>query len=503
MLLFTAAFWSLGMLPPFSVWLRLDQLLASAFSVGAVAEPGWIGASVSAVTAIVVSMLLPRLRPILGFWVALGIALGITATGALIATGTGQFPTLSCAAAIALGAWVFGFLSNHWLETGPSTEESARTEARRMAAQGMLVEAWTQYQALEMDRTLLPELYQLGLSAERESPGLAKMVFSRVATIDADFKDVREKLGTHHPHHQTSALQKPGAEPRTPVRLDSPATVRLGRYEVLKEIGRGAMGVVYMGRDPKINRIVAIKAIPLAEEFDPEYLEEARERFFREAETAGRLNHTDIVTIFDVGEDAELAFIAMEYLKGQHLSDFTEPRNLLEPGLALEIAARTADALHYAHRQNVVHRDIKPANIMYDFGSDSLKITDFGIARLTDASRTRTGIVLGTPSFMSPEQLEGKNVNGNTDLFALGVTLYQLLTGQLPFRGASMTKLMFVIANEPHQPVSELNPVLPKTLDRFFDLALAKGLEDRFESGATMSRAIRACARELTATPAA
>ena len=449
------------------------------------------------------SFLLPRLRPVLAFWVALGSALGIMATAGLMATGTGQWPTLSCAAAIAIGAWVFCISSSRWLESAPSIDESGRTEARRLAARGLFQEAWEQYQSTEIDRTLLPELYQLGLSTEANDPALSRQIFSRVATIDGDYKDVRDKLGTHHPHSQTSALKKPGAEPRTPVRLDSPATVRLGRYEVLKEIGRGAMGVVYMGRDPKINRIVAIKAIPLAEEFDAEYLEEARERFFREAETAGRLNHTDIVTIFDVGEDADLAFIAMEYLKGQHLSDFTEPGNLLEPGLAMEMAARTADALHYAHRQNVVHRDIKPANIMYDFASDSLKITDFGIARLTDASRTRTGIVLGTPSFMSPEQLEGKNVNGNTDLFALGVTLYQLLTGQLPFRGASMTKLMFVIANEPHEPVSRLKPALPASIDEFFDRALAKGLDDRFESGGAMARAIRACARQLAATPAA
>ncbi len=160
----------------------------------------------------------------------------------------------------------------------------------------------------------------------------------------------------------------------------------------------------------------------------------------------------------------------------------------------LDLIARAADALDYAHRRNVVHRDIKPANIMYDSLSNNVKITDFGIAKLIDANRTRTGIVLGTPAFMSPEQLEGKNVNGHTDLFALGVSLYQLLTGQLPFRGASMTNLMFVIANEPHQSVTSLRADLPKWLDEVVDRALAKDPADRFESAAEMAAALRRAA---------
>jgi len=161
------------------------------------------------------------------------------------------------------------------------------------------------------------------------------------------------------------------------------------------------------------------------------------------------------------------------------------------------LAAQTADALNYAHAQNVVHRDIKPANIMYDSVSGDLKITDFGIARLIDVSRTRTGIVLGTPSFMAPEQLEGRNVNGHTDLFALGVSLYELLTGRLPFRGASMTKLMFVIANEPHQPITAVRPDLPEQLDALIDTALAKNPANRFRSGGEMAEALRTVAAQI------
>ena len=199
------------------------------------------------------------------------------------------------------------------------------------------------------------------------------------------------------------------------------------------------MGVVYLGRDTAINRAVAIKAIPLASEFSESELTEARSRFFREAETAGRLNHPNIVTIYDVGEERGLAYIAMEYLKGRHLSEYATATNLLPPRKVLELIGRTADALGFAHKQQVVHRDIKPANIMYDPSTDVLKITDFGIARLSGAGSTRTGIVLGTPSFMSPEQLEGRTVTGHSDLFSLGVSLFQLLTGQLPFTADSMT----------------------------------------------------------------
>jgi serine/threonine-protein kinase len=248
---------------------------------------------------------------------------------------------------------------------------------------------------------------------------------------------------------------------------------------------------VYLGRDPAINRIVALKVVDLTLDYEGEELESISESFLREASIAGGLNHPNIVTIFDVGQTEGLAYIAMEYLKGQRLSDFAVPGRLLPIDTVLELVGRAAHALDYAHAHNVVHRDIKPANIMYDSVSDSLKITDFGIAKLIDANRTRTGIVLGTPAFMSPEQLEGKNVNRHTDLFALGVSLYQLLTGCLPFRGASMTKLMFVIANEPHQAITAVRADLPKWLDGVIDRALAKDPADRFQSGADMAAALR------------
>jgi eukaryotic-like serine/threonine-protein kinase len=265
----------------------------------------------------------------------------------------------------------------------------------------------------------------------------------------------------------------------------------LGRYELATELGKGAMGRVFLARDPRINREVAIKAFDLARECTPEELDGARTRFLREAEAAGRLNHPNIVTIYDVGKRGGILYIAMEYVPGRRLSDFTSAGSLLPPGKVLELLAPAAEALHYAHSREVVHRDIKPANIMYDSLSNAVKLTDFGTARLMDSVRTRVGIVLGTPAYMSPEQLEGRNVNGHTDLFALGVTLFQLLTGELPFRGNSMTDLMFVIANEPHRPIGTLRADLPEAACAIVDKALAKTPVDRFRDGAEMAKALR------------
>jgi serine/threonine protein kinase len=290
---------------------------------------------------------------------------------------------------------------------------------------------------------------------------------------------------------QTLVLDATGGQSR-PVIGKIAAPRKLGRYEISHELGKGAMGVVYRARDPMINREVALKAIPLSEEFEEgAELDEARNRFFREAEMAGRLSHPHIVTIYDAGEDRGTAYIAMELLRGNHLVEYTVAPRLLPPAIALEIMARLADALHYAHQNQVVHRDIKPANIMFDAPSGELKITDFGIARLTDSGRTRTGVVLGTPSFMSPEQLQGRDVTGLSDQFALGVSLFQLLTGQLPFRADSMPGLMLRIAQEPHPRIRALNPALPAGLDEFFDRVLAKNPAERFESGARFAQALR------------
>ena len=361
---------------------------------------------------------------------------------------------------------------------------------------------------------VLDELYSLGTQLEQRDRRVhATAVYRHLARLDGGFRDVASRLKklvdseapVAQPRSARPAATPPPAAPSRPVVAEPVGTAAstgegaagdlksLGRYKLEREIGRGAMGTVYLGRDSAINRLVAIKAIPLAREFSDSELAEARARFFREAETAGRLNHPNIVTIYDVGEQDGLAYIAMEYLKGKHLSDFATTNTLLEPRKVIELIARTADALGFAHKQNVVHRDIKPANLMYDMAGDTLKITDFGIARLTDAGSTRTGIVLGTPSFMSPEQLEGRIVTGHSDLFSLGVTLFQLLSGQLPFRADTMTGLMQQIAEMPHPPLKAIRPDLPDCVQTVIDRALAKSPDARFETGAQMAAALDDC----------
>ncbi len=377
--------------------------------------------------------------------------------------------------------------------------------ARNLQRQGQLDLAFETYQRCAATTDVLDSVYGLGLEFERQKQAdKAQAVFRYLASHDAKYKDLanRKPSTSNLPPPATRArpatagIEKPAYLAEAP-----PAPVKkketLGRYEIERELGQGAMGTVYLGRDPKINRVVAIKAISLAQEFEDEDLNEAKARFFREAEMAGRLNHPGIVTVYDAGEDHGLAFIAMEYLKGRHLSHFAEGENLLPPATVMNLIARLADALHYAHRQNVVHRDIKPANIMYDSDTDELKITDFGIARLTDTSRTKTGIVLGTPSFMSPEQLEGRSLDGRSDLFALGVSLYHLLAGQLPFRAGSMTQLMHKIASEPHAPLRSIRPELPECVETIVSRTLAKEPDDRYQTGAELAAALRSCAQAV------
>src|SRR5262245_27240098 len=386
-------------------------------------------------------------------------------------------------AAVALVTSVFRSLRRaKSLPPTQSSDGDLLERARRAVDGGRLKEAWALYRLLPAGVPLLPEIYDLACAlAAHGAPDEAADLFHRVAQVDGEFRDVAHRLvrADHAPAEDDERERMPPS---------------IGRYQLLEPIGRGAMGNVYLGRDPLINRILALKAIDLSIGYDNDALESTAEAFLREATIAGSLSHPNIVTIFDVGESEGLAYMAMGYVRGHHLSEFAAPDRLLPVEIVLDLICRAADALDYAHRRNVVHRDIKPANIMYDSLSNNVKITDFGIAKLIDANRTRTGIVLGTPAFMSPEQLEGKNVNGHTDLFALGVSLYQLLTGLLPFRGASMTNLMFVIANEPHQSVTSVRGDLPKWLDEVVDRALAKSPADRFESAAAMAAALRRAA---------
>jgi serine/threonine-protein kinase len=266
----------------------------------------------------------------------------------------------------------------------------------------------------------------------------------------------------------------------------------LGRYQVGKVLGKGAMGVVYLGQDTQAGRVVALKTMALSDEFEGANLLDARERFFREAQTAGRLKHPNIVSIHDSGEDQGLTYIAMEFVEGQDLMAYCKRDHLLALPVVISIVARVAEALACAHAHNVVHRDIKPANVMFDIESDTLKVMDFGIARITDANKTRTGLILGTPSFMSPEQLAGKKVDGRSDLYSLGVMLFMMLTGTLPFRANSLAALMHKITHERAPDISDMLQNAPSELADLVAKALEKDPQLRYQDGKQMALELRA-----------
>ena len=290
------------------------------------------------------------------------------------------------------------------------------------------------------------------------------------------------------------------APPPSPARAaPAGARPRLGRYIVEREIGRGAMGAVYLARDAHGGPLAAIKTLRLGRDFDGAALDEARQRFVREAHTAQRLRHPDIVAVHDAGETRELAWIAMEHLPGRDLSHHVRAGGLLPVPMVVRIVARVACALAHAHRQGIVHRDVKPANVMFDAATDTVKITDFGIAHIADACRTRTGLVLGTPSFMSPEQLSGDTVDGRSDLYSLGVTLYQLLTARLPHEADAPARLMAQIANDVAPDARRWRPELPADLAAVVARALEKRPALRYADGDQMARDLRAVEAALGA----
>src|SRR6267378_1299369 len=274
--------------------------------------------------------------------------------------------------------------------------------------------------------------------------------------------------------------------------MDDRKSERFGRYEILTELGRGAMGVVYKARDPKINRVVAVKTISLAGQPAEEELD-YRERFVREAEAAGRLSHPGIVTIFDVGEEPETRapYIVMEYVGGQSLDKLlSRADHKLPVETALQLTLELAEALDCAHGQGVVHRDLKPANILLTEDGHA-KIADFGVAKLNLANQTLAGRALGTPAYMSPEQLNGEDVDGRSDLFSLGVLLYTVLTGYKPFQGNSALTVSFKVVNRDPIPATLLDTELPPGLDYIIARAMAKDPTERYQSGMEMVRDIQ------------
>jgi serine/threonine-protein kinase len=451
---------------------------------------------------IYLALLLPQLRASVGAIITAGILAVLVGTHFVLMVSQGiwvQFMTacmILLLGHLALVTKRFIVTEAAKVKSDESGAESNRMLGIAYQAQGQLDLAWDKFRQVPMSDAVMDNLYNLALDFERKRQfNKAESVFRHMHEYNPKFKDLEQKLSRAKQLSETVILGGASSHPGGSLQLGAGEKPKFGRFEVQKELGKGAMGVVYLGKDPKIGREVAIKTMALAQEFEAEELVEAKERFFREAETAGRLSHPNIVTIYDTGEEHDFCYIAMELLKGGDLAPYVKGANLLPMDKAVSIVARAADALAYAHKQGVVHRDIKPANMMYHADTDTLKLTDFGIARLTDSSKTKTGMVLGTPSYMSPEQLAGKKIEGRSDLFSLAASLYQLLCGKLPFEGDSMAQLMYKIANEPPTAILSVNPRVPQGLVAFLDKALAKNPDERYQNGDEFAAALRAAAR--------
>ncbi len=475
-----------------------------------IAQPVWTGAAVVAAVLLITAYLAFGLR-------RLSAASGAVATGTLLlALLAAEYLLLSRAAiwlplvlpAVLLLVGHLALTTRRFLltEAGKRRSDQESAETNRMMGlalqgQGQLDMAFDRFRRVPHSAALMDNLKHLALDFERKRQfNKAESVYEHMARLDRTDPDVRTRRLRAQSMAQTVVLGGgQGGHPGGTLVLDRPGVEQpmLGRYRVEKELGKGAMGVVYQGRDPTIGRTVAIKTLALTTEFEGAELEEARQRFFREAETAGRLQHPNIVTIFDAGEEHDLAYIAMEFLHGRDLQAHARPASLLPVAQVLSIGEQVALALDHAHRQSVVHRDIKPANVMLDPATGQVKVTDFGIARITDSSRTKTGVVLGTPSFMAPEQLAGQRVDGRADLYALGAMLFQLLTGELPLKGDSLSALMYQIANTIPPDVRTLRAGLPADLAGLLSTLLAKRPDDRPANGADVALLLRRINREL------
>jgi serine/threonine-protein kinase len=451
---------------------------------------------------IYISFVLPRLKAGMGAVMTLCFFLTYGITGTVLFFSNNIWVKVSPPLLLLIVGYII-IVSKQFLVTEKTKEkvEADSVETNKMLGlsfqqQGMLDLALEKFRKIPIVEEGAKELlYNLGLDFERKRQfSKALSTYNIVIESGENYKDLDERIPKLKGAEATMIFgasgggAHPGDIGATIMDMDTKPT--LGRYEVTDELGRGAMGIVYKGEDPKIHRTVAIKTVRLSD-FDEDILDEMKERFFREAESAGLLTHPNIVTIYDAGEEHDLAYIAMEFLKGWDLEEYTKKENLFSLRDTLSIVAQVADALDYAHAKGIVHRDIKPANIMQVEETKEVKVTDFGIARITSSSKTKTGVIMGTPSYMSPEQIAGKKVDGRSDIFSLGVVLFELLSGEKPYAGDDMTSLMYQIAKEQHPSVRTINPNVPQVVEQIINRAMEKDPEERYQKAGLMSEHLK------------
>jgi len=461
---------------------------------------------------LVIALLLPRLKALVAGVVFVTVLCVLLFGSIYLFVSRGMWvPSAYPLLEIVLGYIGVVSLSYFATETSKEKVEGESAETNRMLglsfqSQGMLDMAFDKFRRVPVNDEMKDILYNLGLDYERKRQfNKAAAVYEYIETEDGSFKDVREKKKKLMQASETMVFGDSflsGSGESDLLETGSDVKPTLGRYEVDRQLGKGAMGVVYLGKDPRINRTTAIKTFRFTDDFEEDEIGELKEKFFREAESAGTLSHPNIVTIYDAGDEQDLAYIAMEYLEGEDLQQYIRKDTLLPMRKVIDYVADIADGLDYAHQRGIVHRDIKPANIML-LKNGMVKITDFGIARITATSQTQTGVVKGTPYYMSPEQFSGEKVDGRSDIFSLGVMMYQLLTGTLPFYADNPAALMNKIMNVPHQDPREINSKIVKPLALILDKALAKDREKRYQKSAQMCAHLRQTGKKIDQVMAA
>ncbi len=494
----------LGELSAHAVWSILNKK--------SIHQPPWVSSAellMILVLGLVITFVLPRLRAVLAGMVFVALITILIGGSIFYFDSEGlwvwvTYPVLQ----LILG--YIGVVSIKYFVTETSKEkievesaETNRTLGLSFQGQGMLDMAFDKFRRVPVNDEMKDVLYNLALDFERKRQyNKAASVFEYIEGYDRKFKDVRERRMKLAQTSETmvfgdGSLAGPSSDD-TLLSTGTDTRPTLGRYEVIKQLGKGAMGIVYLGQDPRINRTTAIKTIRFSDDFEPEEAEQMKEKFFREAESAGTLSHPNIVTIYDAGHELDLAYIAMEFLEGEELEKFTSKDNLLPMRKVIDYIADITDALAYAHQKGIIHRDVKPANIML-LKTGIVKITDFGIARITATSKTQTGVVKGTPYYMSPEQFAGKKVDGRSDIFSVGVLLFQLLTGELPFYGENPMALMNQIMNVPHPDPRKFNPKIVKPLVAIINKSLEKGRKKRYQEASQMSAHLRELGKRIDA----
>jgi CHASE2 domain-containing sensor protein len=475
------------------------HIFANIINFSPVARPGYmlyIEALVILLTGIGVSVFLPgRAHRLTGIIVTTGSMFLILLGGVIILSFMGiWFKTVyisGCIAAIFLYLFAKAAIVSGAFASEPP--EISRLLGLNFQSQGRLDLAFEKFKRLPLDNETKGLIYNLGFEFEKRRLTRKAVTAYEYINRGGGFRDLNDRIPRLKALDKSSTLGSYGLDRGGSPLVDSGGAARtvIGRYKILDKQGKGSMGVVFKALDPKINRLVALKIIQFSEEFDEEVIQEIKERFFREAEIAGQLSHPSIVTIHDLGDDGDVTYMAMEFLEGENLDSFINKENLLPLRKILNVVSRISSALDYAHKQNVIHRDIKPANVML-LKNGNIKVTDFGIAKAISASRTKTGVILGTPNYMSPEQIMGQKIDLRSDIFSLGVLFYQLLTGELPFHGENLSGLLYQITQVTHPSPRNFNPKIPKVCEQILNKAMAKDPNKRFGSAGEFSRVTNA-----------